>query len=266
MTITRETTQISVADGSTMTIQLSRPDPEPAGNPLRGAGPAQVGVIVAHELFGVNPDIRTVTDRLAEAGYLAVAPEFYHRHAAAGRWLERDDAGRAEGFDLLHSVTRPDAVADVSAAAQWLLLQPNITEVAAVGFSAGGHLAYLAASQLPLSATAVLYGGWLPGTDIPMSRPTPTLSLTPGITGRVLYLVGDDDALIDAEQRGQIRDALAAANIDHAIVSYPDTEHAFFWPGTAAYNGAARDDAWARILQLLDRPSAVKTAGRARNG
>ena len=74
-----------------------------------------------------------------------------------------------------------------------------------VGFSAGGHLSYLAACRLPVSRTAVLYGGWLPSTDIPMSQPTPTLELTPGITGRILYLVGEDDTLIDAGQREQIR-------------------------------------------------------------
>ena len=120
-----------------------------------------------------------------------------------------------------------------------------------IGFSAGGHLSYLAACRLPLSRTAVLYGGWLPSTDIPMSQPTPTLELTPGITGRLLYLVGADDSLIDAGQRGQIQDALAAAGTDHEMVVYPDTEHAFFWPDTPAFNQAARDDAWARILALL---------------
>ena len=120
-----------------------------------------------------------------------------------------------------------------------------------VGFSAGGHLSYLAACRLPIEATAVLYGGWLPSTDIPLSQPTATLELTAGITGQMLYLVGDRDALIDADQRGQIRDALEAADIDHELVSYPGAEHAFFWPGTPAFSQAARDDAWARILSML---------------
>jgi dienelactone hydrolase len=44
--------------------------------------PAPAGVIVAHELFGVNPDIRGVADDLARAGFLTIAPEFYHRDAA----------------------------------------------------------------------------------------------------------------------------------------------------------------------------------------
>jgi carboxymethylenebutenolidase len=232
---------IPVTDGTTLPAYLARPT----------ADPAPTGVIVAHELFGVNPDIRGVADDLATAGYLTVAPEFYHRDAAPGRWLERDDAGRQEGFGYLHRLRRDQALADVAAGLEWLRSQPGIERVAVVGFSAGGHLSYLAACRLPVSRTAVLYGGWLPSTDIPMSQPTPTLDLTPGITGRILYLVGEDDALIDAGQREQIRAALAAAGVEAAVVSYPGVGHAFFWPGTPTFDKRARDDAWARILALL---------------
>jgi carboxymethylenebutenolidase len=84
-----------------------------------------------------------------------------------------------------------------------------------------------------------------------MSQPTPTLDLTPGITGRMLYLVGEQDTLIDASQREQIRTALTAAGVDHQLVSYPGVGHAFFWPGTPPFSQTARDDAWGRILALL---------------
>ena len=235
------TITIGVQDGTMLPAYLARP----------AADPAPTGVIVAHELFGVNPDIRGVADDLARAGYLSIAPEFYHRDAAPGRWLERDDAGRQEGFGYLHKLGRDQALADVAAAMSWLRSQPGTEHVALVGFSAGGHLSYLAACRLPVSRTAVLYGGWLPGTDIPMSQPTPTLDLTPGITGRILYLVGEDDALIDAAQREQIRKALATAGVDHELVSYPGVEHAFFWPGTPPFSQEARDDAWQRIVELL---------------
>ena len=93
----------------------------------------------------------------------------------------------------------------------WLNSQPGIERIAMIGFSAGGHLAYLAACRLPVSRTAVLYGGWLPSTDIPMSQPSPTLDLTPGIKGRILYLVGEDDALIPDGPRRRIRQALLNA-------------------------------------------------------
>ena len=67
-----------------------------------------------------------------------------------------------------------------------------------------------------------------PSTDIPMRQPTQTLALTLVITGRVVYLVGEDDALIDATERGQIRAALEEAGTDHELVSYPATGHAYF--------------------------------------
>jgi carboxymethylenebutenolidase len=241
MAKTNEKIEIPVADGTTMQAYLARP----------GAGQRRTGVIVAHELFGVNPDIRGVAGDLAEAGYLTIAPEFYHRSGPPGRWLERDDAGRQEGFKYLNQLQRQQAVDDAAAGIDWLSSQPGIDRVAMIGFSAGGHLSYLAACRLPIAATAVLYGGWLPGTDIPMSQPSPTLELTPGISGRILFLTGEDDALIDAGQRRQIRDALQAAGVSHELITYPGAEHAFFWPGTPAFNQKARDDAWTRILAIL---------------
>src|ERR1700722_17682631 len=241
MTITSNLIQITVADGTSMQAYLSQP----------AADPAPVGVIVAHELFGVNPDIRGVADELAGAGYFAIAPEFYHRETAPGRWLGRDDTGRQEGFDYLNKLTRDQALADTAACSDWLISRPAIEQAAMIGFSAGGHLSYLAACQLPISRTAVVYGGWLPTTDIPMSQPSPTLELTPGIRGRILYLVGEDDTLIDAAQRRQIRGTLQAAGIDHEFITYADAAHAFFWPGTAAFNQKARDDAWSRIVTML---------------
>jgi carboxymethylenebutenolidase len=241
MTVTNQEIKLSVADGTTMQAYLARP----AGDH------ASTGVIVAHELFAVNPDIRRVADDLAAAGYLTLAPEFYHRDAPPGRWLERDEAGREEGFRYLNGLARQQALDDTAACIDWLNAQLSVERVAMIGFSAGGHLSYLAACRLPVSRTAVLYGGWLPTTDIPMSRPSPTLDLTPGISGRILYLVGEDDALIDAGQRRQIGDALRAAGTDHEMISYPGAAHAFFWPGTQAFNQAARDDAWLRIIAML---------------
>lgn len=256
MTITNATVEVPVDGCRPMSAYLTRPAAGPGTSPAaaaQGTPPpqARTGVIVAHELFAVSPDIRGVADDLARAGYLTIAPEFYHRHAPPGQWFPRDDTGREEAFKLLHRLERDHALADAAACAGWLTAQPGISRVAMIGFSAGGHLGYLAACCLPISATAVLYGGWLTSTDIPMSRPVPTLGLTPGISGRLLYLVGDRDALIDAAQRRQIGDALRHAGVDHELVSYPGTGHAFFWPGTPHYDRAAHDDAWSRVLDML---------------
>ena len=231
---------IPVSDGTMLPACVAAP-----------ATPATTGVIVVHELFGVNPGIQGVAEDLAGEGLLAVAPEFYHRSAPAGRWLPRDDAGRAEGFGYLNELTRQQALDDTAAAIAWLRAQPGIERIAIMGFSAGGHLAFLAACSLDVDAAAVLYGGWLTVTDIPLSQPAPTLDLAPGIKGRLLYIVGEDDFLITAEQRAEIAAALRAAGPGHEVVSYPGVNHAFWWPDTPEYSKQARDDAWSRVLSLF---------------
>lgn len=235
--------EIPVEDGTTMAAYCARP----AGDF------SPVGVVVAHELFGVTPGIRSVVDEIAAAGHLVAAPEFYHRDAEAGRFLSRDDAGRTEGFALLHNMTRAGAVADVRAAVSALTDRYAVREAAVVGFSAGGHLAYLAAATLPIARTAVLYGGWLPSTDISLSQPEPTLELTRGIRGELLFVVGEKDFLIDSDQVEKISSALRTAGVRHEVVVYPEVQHAFFWPDTPAFDQAARDDAMKRVLALLSR-------------
>lgn len=253
--ITTENLTTDVPDGTALPLHVRRPAPPQTQKPT--------AVIVAHELFGVNPDIDGVLDGLAAAGHLAVAPEFYHRATAAGRWLPRDDQGRDEGFDLLHGLTREHALVDVEATMDWLTSQPGVRQVAMVGFSAGGHLAYLAACRLPVALTVVLYGGWLPTTDIPLSRPTATLSLTAGIAGRLVYLVGEADPLIPAHDRTAIERALREAHVRYELVAYPGVKHAFFWPGTPAFDEAARDDAWRRILTAVDDADGVRAGAAA---
>jgi hypothetical protein len=80
--------------------------------------------------------------------------------------------------------------------------------------------------------TAVLYCGWLPSTDIPTSQPAPTLELTPGTSGWLLYLVGEADTLIDAVQVDQIGGTLKTAGTGHEVVRKWET-----WPGPASSTG-----------------------------
>ena len=124
-----------------------------------------------------------------------------------------------------------------------------------VGLSVGGHVAYLAATDLPLPAVAVVYGGWIPTTEIPLGRPEPTLARTSGITGRVLLLVGEDDPIVPAAHRTQLDDALTAADVDHQLVVYPGAGHGFLCDRRDSYHPAAAADAWRRILAMLSPAS-----------
>ena len=98
---------------------------------------------------------------------------------------------------------------------------------------------------------AVLYGGWIPTTDIPLSRPQPTLARTPGISGRMLVLVGADDHAVPAEHRRLIAGALRASGVRHEIVEYPGASHGFLCDRRDTFEPAAAQDSWRRIESLL---------------
>ncbi|MEP7019784.1 MAG: dienelactone hydrolase family protein [Pseudonocardiales bacterium] len=215
----------------------------PATETIRGS------VIVGMELFGVSAHVRDVGDRLAGLGFLAVAPDLYHR-SAPGIELAADDSGRERGFELLDQLTRSNALDDIRATTAHLD-ERGTPLTAMVGLSVGGHVAYLAASQLDLPAVVIFYAGWLPTTDITLSQPEPTLALTPYITGRVLMLLGDDDPLIPAQDRRRIGDALQRAGIDHQLVSYPGAGHAFLCDRRDSFRAEAASDAWDRLSAFL---------------
>lgn len=220
---------------------------------LASAGGAERrgGVIVGMEMFGVTAYVRDVADRIAGLGYTAYAPDFYRR-VAPGIELEADDAGRARGLELAGGLTRADALEDLRAALRLLRGRDDATgAVAMVGMSFGGHLAYLAATQLDLATTVVFYGGWLTGTDIALSRPEPTLALTPRIAAPLLYLVGDADHAVPPADRARIGQALAAAGVEHELVVYPDTPHGFFCDARDTFRPAQATDAWARTRRAL---------------
>ena len=74
--------------------------------------------------------------------------------------------GLARGFELLHQLTRDDALRDARAAIDHLRLIGS-DRIGMVGLSVGGHLAYLAASEFDLAAAVIVYGGWIPTTGSP---------------------------------------------------------------------------------------------------
>lgn len=238
-------------DVLSQTVQITTgPESPMSGYLARPARPGRFpGVLVGMELFGISGHVRDVCDRLAGLGYVVLAPDLYHR-GAPGIEIPENAEGRERGFALLHDLTREQALADVAAGLDYLHAA-GCARVGMVGLSVGGHVAYLAASVLDLPAVVVAYGGWIPTTDIPLSQPEPTLAATAGITGRVLFLVGDNDQLIAAQDARAIADALRNAGIRHDLVRYPGVRHGFLSDRRDSYDSAAAEDAWQRISELL---------------
>lgn len=236
-----------VADGS-----------QTSSMPVYLAEPAAPGtypnVVIGFEMFGVTGYIRSVADRIAEHGYTAVAPDFYHRLGDRIDLPATDD-GRRRGLELLQGLDRTGVGHDIRDLLEYLRRREGGSDrTAMVGLSVGGHLAYYAATQFPLAALAVFYPGWLTDTGIALSRPQPTLELTPGLADlgtRVLMLIGEDDHLFTDVQRNLIAERLRAAGVNHELVVYPDTPHGFFCHERETYRRAAADDAFARVTELL---------------
>lgn len=232
---------ITTPDGGTMPAYLARPEGE-------GPWPA---VIVWMEIFGVNDHIRDVTRRVAAEGYVALAPNFFHR-TAPDLNLGYDEAGFEEGFKHLNQLQADQMIADARAAVATLRERDDIVgdRIGAMGFCIGGHMTYLTACETDVVAAASYYGGGIAAPQGPGGAPS-TLSRTSKIGGRIVCFFGGQDALIPADQVEAIRAALAEAGTDHAVHVYDAADHGFHCDQRGTYHEASAKDAWTKTKALF---------------
>jgi carboxymethylenebutenolidase len=203
------------------------------------------------EIFGINHHIRSVTDRVAAEGYVALAPDLFHR-TAPGIELGYDPAGLQQGVGLMQQVKASEAIADVSAAIDTLKRRPDVggRGVGAMGFCFGGHITYLAACELPIAAAASFYGGGV-AVGAPGNEGVPTVERTSKIRGNILCFFGDKDGYITSDQVARVRAELERHRIRHEVVVYPDVGHGFFCDERSDYSESAASDAWRRVKDLF---------------
>lgn len=207
------------------------------------------GVIVYMEIFGVNAHIRDVAERVAREGYVALAPDFFHR-THPGIELGYDEAGMGTGMKGLMALDADQMIADAQAALAFLRKQPNVTgKVGAMGFCIGGHMTYLTACETDIAAAASFYGGGIAAPKGPGGKAS-TIGRTPKIRGKILCLMGGKDALIPMEQVDAVRAALKAAGTRHEVHVY-DADHGFFCDARGTYHKPSADDAWAKVKALF---------------
>jgi carboxymethylenebutenolidase len=206
-------------------------------------------VVVLQEVFGVNSHIRTVTERLAQAGFVAIAPALFQR-TAPGLDLGYSEVDLALGRQHKDQTTFPQLLGDIQACIDYLATLPSVrpTGVGVIGFCFGGHVAYLAATLPVVKATAVFYGA-----GIPVFTPgggDPSLTRTPEIQGTVYAFFGTQDPLIPLEQIDAVEAALQAAGDRHRVFRYA-AGHGFCCDQRADYNAAACQVAWGKALELF---------------
>ena len=205
-----------------------------AGNPYYIARPASgngKGVLVLHPWWGLNAFIKSLCDRLAGEGFVALAPDLYHGRIATTI---------AEAEKLMPTVVRETAEREVIQAAQLLPTLSSGPGIGIIGFSMGGYwglwLATLPEAQA--KAVVVFYGDG----EGDFSRSQAAFQ----------FHDAETDPYSDARFVAQLHQSIAAANKEAEYHSYPGTGHWFFESDRPdAYDAAAAELAWQRTVAFL---------------
>lgn len=201
------------------------------------------GLVVIHEAFGLNDDVRRIADRFAEHGYLALAPDFFSwggRFACVRAAFGELQAGSGRMFD------------DLADARTYLAGRQDCSgQVGVVGFCLGGGFALLAAPR-GFAASSANYG----------RVPDDAERLLAGSCPVIASYGGRDRSLREHPER--LDRALTTLDVEHDVKVYPEAGHSFlnrnrgviaFLLARVAgvgYHGPSAEDAWRRILAFFD--------------
>ncbi len=206
-----------------------------------GAGPKTPSVVVIMHIWGVDTSIRGVVERLAKAGFAAIAPDLYARFGAPN-----GDGATDSGVFRPYAkrLDRAQYDGDIRAAAGWLAQKFAGTKSAIMGFCMGGHIALLAAIDDAdrFAAVAPFYGA-VEGVD-------PTAIRMP-----LCGSYGGRDKSIPADG---VREFAAALKVPNDVRIYDEAGHAFCDDHRASYVKDACADAWQRLTAFLTRYLASK--------
>ncbi len=226
---------LSVSDGTSMRAYVSRPDASP-----------KAGLIVFQEAFGVNPHIRDVADRFAREGFLAIAPELFHRTAPG---FEAAYTELPSCMPHMQALRDPQLEADMRAAFDWLQTNAPDLPISAIGYCMGGRCACLAAIVLPLGCGVSYYGG-----GIAANRTFPGLTdRLKDLQAPMLLFWGGLDHHIGQEAVQAVNTALREAKKPYVNVEFSFADHGFFCDARPSYHPEAAAEAWALTLEFLAR-------------
>jgi carboxymethylenebutenolidase len=192
------------------------------------------GVIVIHEIWGLNPHIEDVARRVAKAGFLAIAPDALSLHGGSPQ-----DSGKA--VSLMRQLDWPSTTGDFVAAITYLKTQSLSTgKVGAVGFCWGGGMANaIAVQSSELNAAVPFYGRVPEAKDVPNIR-----------AALCLQYAGLDQR-INAGIPGFL-EALMKSSIEFQLNMYPNVNHAFHNDTGPRYDKKAAQLAWKRTIDFFN--------------
>ncbi|MGC1211154.1 MAG: dienelactone hydrolase family protein [Micromonospora sp.] len=204
---------------------------------IPSGGAASPAVIVIQDWWGIVPHIRAVVDRFAEAGFVALAPDFRHGEPAAKP---------SEPQRLLNAPQMDEAARDIAAAAAYLAGRPEVTgKVGCAGFCAGASLALWSATLSErIVATAAFY------PRLPWEGMHSHWDDFAGKAAAIHCAEADGTSASEGVQAASA--AIEAAGGTCTLYDYPGTAHAFFNEDRPEnFDQRAAATAWARTLELF---------------
>jgi carboxymethylenebutenolidase len=227
-----ELLELESADGTRFSAALAE-SPEPRGR----------AVVILPDVRGLYPFYSELAERFAAAGHHAIAIDYFGRTAGLGP--------RGEDFDYWPHVqkTRPKTVqADAAAALAALRERTGADGASTVGFCFGGTQSFLAATNQALGLEGVI--GFYGSLSVERWGDMSPIRRAVDMHGPVLGMFGGADEGIPPDQVEAFDAALAEADVEHEIVTYPGAPHSFF-DRRYEEHAEACADAWRRILAFL---------------
>jgi len=210
------------------------------------------GILCYSDIFQLTGTMLRSVSRLAGYGFVAAAPEIYHRIEAPGSAIAFDDAGRTRGMNDAARTPVAHFDEDRRTALDFLAKHPSVApgQLGAMGFCIGGHLAFRAALDPAVRATVCFYGTGIHDGKLGQDADAGSLARAGEIRGKLLMIWGSADPHVPEAGRAQIDRVLREADIDYRVKVYP-AEHAFMRDEGPRYDPEVTDRAFAEMIALF---------------
>jgi carboxymethylenebutenolidase len=208
------------------------------------------GIAFYSDIFQLTPSTLRWCVRLAGYGFVVAAPEIYHRIEPAGTVLGFDDEGKVRGQADAEATPVADFDADVRALLAYLEDDERVSALGAAGHCTGGHIAFRAAMEPQVRATACWYATGVHDGKLGADPDAGSLARAAEIRGKLLMIFGTRDPHTPEDGRETIHHGLQEAGVDFHWSLY-DAEHAFGRDVGARYDPEATDRALAETVALF---------------
>jgi carboxymethylenebutenolidase len=231
--------------------------------------PAQSGakfpaIILYSEIFQLTGPICRSANRLAGHGFVVAAPEIYHRTCPPGLVIAYDDPGRMYGNYLAHSTRVSHFDATAAAVFNHFDTRNDVkrdsagTQIGAMGFCIGGHLALRAALDSRCRAAVCAYPTGVHDGALGADPDAGTLARLSDVRGELLLVFGDVDPHVPSSARRVIHSALQSSGVRHRYLELPG-EHAFMRDEGARYDPEMADRVFVEAIALYRRTFGANT-------